>query len=95
MKFPVGIFDQAHPSLPCSPCSLTFAQRRWGNVVLVPEPVSLLQDLELLAQEATERRSDNRPGERTLGEPPGKEVDVLDVLQELGNNLNPTLVQQR
>ena len=65
--------------------SLTFAQRRRRNVVLVPEPVALLQDLELLAQEATERGSDDRSGERTFGETPRKKVYVLDMLEELGS----------
>ena len=56
---------------------VTFSEGRWRNVVLVPEPVSFLQYLELLTQQTTERRPHNRPRERALGQTSDHEVHVV------------------
>ncbi len=58
---------------------LTFGQRRRRDVVLVPEPVSLLEDLELLPEEAAEGGPHHRAGQGPLGQAADKQVDVVDV----------------
>ena len=58
----------------------TFCVSRWRDVVLVPEPVTLLQDLELLAQETPEGWTDDGPRQRVLREATDEEVDVLNIL---------------
>jgi len=61
--------------------SLTFRERGRRDVVLVPEAVALLQDLELLAQEAAEGRADDGAAERPLGHAANEQVDVFHVLE--------------
>ena len=58
----------------------TFGKSRWRNVVLVPEPVSLLQDLELLTKETAEGRTHHGATERSLGQTSNHEVDVVLVV---------------
>ena len=58
----------------------TFGKSRWRNVVLIPEPVSLLQDLELLTKETAEGRTHHGATERSLGQTSNHEVDVVLVV---------------
>ena len=58
----------------------TFGKSRWRNVVLIPEPVSLLQDLELLAKETAEGRTHHGSTERPLGQTSNHEVDIVLVV---------------
>ena len=55
----------------------TFGKSRWRNVVLIPESVSLLQDLELLAEEAAEGRTHHGSTERPLGQTSNHEVHIV------------------
>ena len=55
----------------------TFGKSRWRNVVLIPESVSLLQYLELLAEETAEGWPDHGTGERPLSETSDHEVHVV------------------
>ena len=58
----------------------TFGKSRWRNVVLIPEPVSLLQDLELLTKEAAEGRTHHGSTERPLGQTSNHEVNIVLVV---------------
>ena len=58
----------------------TFGKSRWRNVVLIPEPVSLLQDLELLTKETAEGRPHHGSTERTLGQTSNHEVNIVLVV---------------
>ena len=58
----------------------TFGKSRGRNVVLIPEPVSLLQDLELLTEEAAEGRPHHGSTERPLGQTSNHEVHIVLVV---------------
>ena len=62
---------------------LTFRQSRWGNVVLIPESIALLEDLELLTQETAEGWSYHSTFEGSLRQAADEEVNVINVLEKI------------
>ena len=58
----------------------TFGKSRWRNVVLIPEPVPLLQYLELLTEETAEGGTHHGSTEGPLGQTSNHEVDVILVV---------------
>ena len=74
--------------------SLTFAHGGRRNVVLVPEPVSLLEDLELLPQQAAKGGPHHRAGQGALREAADEEVDVADILVDAAQGLDDVRVDR-
>ena len=70
------------------PMTPTFSECWWWDVVFIPEPVSLLQDLELLTQETTECWTHHSSRQRSLSQTSHYQVNIIMVSVDRGQQVN-------
>ena len=70
------------------PMTLTFSECWWWDVVLIPEPVSLLQNLELLTQETTKCWTHHSSRQWSFSQTSHHQVNIIMVSVDRGQQVN-------